>query len=113
MVVVVIDPILVEGRRPGRLNPPDEAFLRKGPKGVVYRLSRNGTDLGTSLFGDSVCRRVRSFRDRSQHSQSLCCDLDAMFAEDAGWVFDHSRMVMLIMESVKYWTHNRYTLAGF
>jgi hypothetical protein len=56
--MVVTDPILVASRRPGRLNAPDEALLGQDPAGVVYRLSRNSTDLRTNVLGDVVRRAV-------------------------------------------------------
>jgi hypothetical protein len=39
MVVVVADPVLEAGRRPGGLDAPEEAPVGEGPEGVVYRLT--------------------------------------------------------------------------
>jgi hypothetical protein len=39
VVVVVTDPILVAGRRPGRLDAPEEALVGEGREGVVHRLT--------------------------------------------------------------------------
>src|SRR5438132_13952870 len=51
VVVVVTNTILVEGRRSGGLDAPDESLLDQHPKGVVHRLSRDGADLGANVLG--------------------------------------------------------------
>ncbi len=89
VVVIDTDPILVEGRRPGGLNTPEEALLDQRPEGVVYRLSRDGTDLGANGLGDLVCRAVRPTRYRAQHGQTLGRDLETVFAKEVGWIVRH------------------------
>src|SRR6266852_1527114 len=49
MVVVVTDSSLVKGRRPRRLDAPDEALLGQDPESVVHRLTRDGADLGANV----------------------------------------------------------------
>jgi len=90
VVVVITDPGLVESRRPGGLDAPDEALLDQHPEGVVHRLSRDGTDVGANVLGDGVCRAVGPTRHRSQDGQALGRDLDTMFAKEGGWIFGHS-----------------------
>lgn len=80
MVVVVPDPILVEGRRPCGLDPPDKALPGQDAKGVVYRLSRDGADLSANGLGEVVRRGVGPSRHCPQHRQALGRDLDTMFA---------------------------------
>lgn len=53
MVVVVINPILEEGRRPGRLDPPDEADVNQDRQRVVHRLARNGADLTPTISANA------------------------------------------------------------
>ena len=86
VVVVVTDPRIVEGRRPGGLNAPDEALLGQHPEGVVHRLPRDGTDLGANVLGDAIRRAMRATRDRPQHGQALGRDLETMFAKEVGWI---------------------------
>jgi hypothetical protein len=38
MVVIVANPVLEAGRRPGGLDPPQKAFVGQGPECVVHRL---------------------------------------------------------------------------
>jgi len=54
VVMVVTDSVLVAGRRPGRLDAPQEAIVGEGPEGVVHRLMRDGTDLGSDNLVDVV-----------------------------------------------------------
>ena len=91
--MVVTDPILVAGRRPGGLDAPDEAVLGQDSESVVYRLSRNGTDLGTSNLGDSVRRSVEPTRHRPQYGQTLGRDLDTVFAKEFGRIVRHGWIV--------------------
>jgi len=82
MVVVVTNPIFIESRRPSGLDASDEALLGQHPKGVVHRLSRDGTDLGANVLGDGVRRAVRSTQYRSQNGQSLGRDLDTVLTKE-------------------------------
>jgi hypothetical protein len=93
VVVIVTYTILVEGRRPSGLDAPDEAILGQDPEGVVHRLSRNGTDLDTSVLGDVVRRAVGPSRHRPQHGQTLRCDLKTVFAKEVGWIVRHELVV--------------------
>src|SRR4051794_7479694 len=46
VVVVVVDPVLVAGRRPGRLDPADESLVGQRAQRVVDRLPGDRPDLG-------------------------------------------------------------------
>src|SRR5262245_54154455 len=48
VVVVVANAILVECRRAGGLDAPEESLLDQHAEGVVHRLSRDGADLGAN-----------------------------------------------------------------
>ncbi len=100
MVVVVTDPILVKGRRPGWLDAPNEALLGQHSKGVVDGLTRDGTDLGANFLGDGIRRGVRSARNRSQHCQALGCDWDAILAKKVGWI-NHDIRLKQLLDRVK------------
>jgi hypothetical protein len=76
MVVVVPDPVLIPGGRPGRLDAPDEPVLAQIGKRVVDRLRRDRTDLGPGPIGNQVCRDVRYVGDRPQDRQSLGGDTE-------------------------------------
>jgi len=89
VVVVVADPILEPGRRPGGLDAPDEAFGHQKTQGVVHRLERDGPDLGADELGHGVGRAVRLTRHGAQDSQSLGRDLNAVLAKEVGRVGCH------------------------
>ena len=101
MVVVVTDPILIAGRRTGGLDPPDEALLGQDFEGVVYSLSRNGTDFGTNVTCDVFRRAVGPTRHSPQHGQTLGRDLDTVLAKKVGWIIRHKYVLGQIMDCVK------------
>ena len=79
--MVVTDPVLEASRRPGGLDTPEEALFGEGRKGVVHRLTRNGTDLAPDDRVDVVRGAVRSVGYRPEHSQTLGRDLQTVPAE--------------------------------
>ncbi len=81
VVMVVTDSLLVAGRRPGRLDTPDEALVDQNAEGVVHPLARDGTDLGPDHLRYIVCGAVRSFGHRPQDGQPLGRDLDTVLAK--------------------------------
>jgi hypothetical protein len=101
MVVVVTDPILIAGRRTGRLDAPDEALLGQDFEGVVDRLSRNGTDFSTNVTGDVFRRAVGPTRHRPQHGQTLGRDLDIVLAKKVVWIVSHECTLDQNLDSVK------------
>ena len=54
VVVVVVDPIFVSGRRPRRLDAPDETLVGQRPERVVHGLARDRPDVGPHAFLDVV-----------------------------------------------------------
>ena len=90
MVVIVTDAIFEARRGAGRLNAPDEAFSGEEAKGVVDRLERDGTDLGSDCLGDIVGREVRLTRDRPQDRQSLGRDLNPTLTKKLSRIVGHS-----------------------
>ena len=82
MVVVVADSILESRRRPGWLNAPEEPFGNQDAERVVYRLERDGTDLGPNGIGHAVSGDVRPTRDGPQHSQPLSRYLNTALPEE-------------------------------
>ena len=101
VVVIVTDSILVKCRRPGGLDAPDEALLHQDPQSVVYRLSRNRTNVGTNFPGDIIRRAVGTTRHRPQHSQALRRDVHTVFAKKFGWIISHPRRIRQNLDSVK------------
>jgi hypothetical protein len=71
MMVVVADPILEACGGSSGLNAADKAFGGQHAEGVVYRLKRDGSNLGPDGLGHGVGRDVGLTRDRPQDSQSL------------------------------------------
>ncbi len=89
-MVIVIDPVLVEGGRPGGLNTPDESLLGQHTECVVHRLTRDGSDLSFSDLGHTIGRDVRLPRNRPQHGQALSSDLDVVLAKKVGGAEGHA-----------------------
>jgi hypothetical protein len=89
VVVIVIASTLIECRRPGKLNAPDDALFGQDTKGIVHRLSRDGADVGTNVVGDVVRRSVGPRRKCSHDCQTLRRDLQTVFAKEALWVVEH------------------------
>src|SRR5438270_10364026 len=59
MVVIVADPGLIPGRRPGQFDPPDDPLPRQHRQGIVDRLQGDRTYLLPYLRGDLRHRAVR------------------------------------------------------
>ena len=100
--MVVTDPILVAGRRPGGLDAPEEALVGEGREGVVHRLTRDGTDLGPYDVVDVVRGAVRSVGHRPQNSQTLGRDVQTVPAEQRivvnGCLPRHARSLTPVLE---------------
>jgi hypothetical protein len=93
MVVIVTDSILIAGWRSSGLDASDETLLGQDFQGVVYRLSRNGTDFGTNITGDIFRSAVGATRYNSQHRQALGRDLNAVSAKNVIWIVTHGWIV--------------------
>ena len=81
MVVVVTRLLFVAGRRSSRLDAPQDALFDQHAEGVVYRLARDGADLGPDDSSHIVCRAVGATGHRSQYGQTLGRDLDTVLAK--------------------------------
>jgi hypothetical protein len=90
VVMVVARPVLVKGRGPGGLNPPDDAFVGQYPEGVVNRLSGYDSNLGANVLGKGVRRGVGSVGYRSQHGDALRGDGKPVLPKDFCW-FTHKQ----------------------
>ncbi len=75
--MVVVDPILVPGRRSGRLNAPDQPLVGQNPQGVVNGLTGDGAYLGACDLLDVIRRPVGSARHGPHDGQALRRDLDS------------------------------------
>lgn len=102
MVVVVIDPVFVKRRGPGRLDASNETLLDKHPQRVVDSLSRDGTDIRPDILCEGVSRAVWPSRDRTKYGEALGRDLDAVFSEDGGKVSGLDDVLGPILDIVKY-----------
>ena len=80
MVVIVTHPILVPGRRTGRLDAPDETLVGQQSEGIVYRLAGYAADLRTHGLRDVVRGAVRSIGHGAQNGQTLRRDLDTVLS---------------------------------
>jgi hypothetical protein len=109
MVVVVTDPILIAGRRTGRLDAPDVTLLGEDFEGVVYSLSRNGTDFGTNVTCDVFRRAGGPTRHSPEYGQTLGRDLDTVLAKKVNWIIRHKYIIGQIMDSASSETCSRET----
>jgi hypothetical protein len=89
MMVVVSDPILEAGGRPGWLNAPDETLGGHQTERVVDRLERDGADLGPDRLGYAIDRDVGMTRDRPEDSQTLGRNLDSALPKQVGGLVRH------------------------
>ena len=89
MVMVVADPILEASRGSGGLNAPDQPLGDQDAEGVVHRLQRDGTDLGSYSLGHGIGRDVGLPRHRPQDSQTLSRHLDAALPKEVSRVSRH------------------------
>jgi hypothetical protein len=108
-MMVVPYPILISGRRPGRLDAPDEAVLGQDAEGVVHRLAGDGADLGPHVLVDVVGGAVRSTGHRSHDRQTLRRDLQPVLTEHGGIVVDgglsgHGANLASILEQIQIWS---------
>ena len=58
VMMVIADPVFVEGGGVGRLDAADDALVREYVQDVVDGLTRNGTELGADLLGELIGGRV-------------------------------------------------------
>ncbi len=84
VVVVVIDPVLVTGRRARRLDTPDEAIAGQHAQGVVNRLTGDRSDVIADKLLDLVRRAVRPGCHRPQDGETLGRHLNTPLAEEVG-----------------------------
>jgi hypothetical protein len=82
MVMVVTHTIFEARRRSRGLNAPDQPRGDEHAERVVYRLKRNGADLGAHGVGNSVGGDVRLARYRPQNRQPLSCYLNAALSKE-------------------------------
>src|SRR5262249_39581337 len=104
VMVVVTDTILVEGRRSGGLDAPDEPLLDQHREGVVNRLSRDGADVGANARSDVVGRAVGPTRHDPQYCEALGRDMDTTFAQEFGQIAGHAETIF------GFWTTSRICL---
>ena len=84
VVVVVIDPVLVAGRRTCRLDTPDQAAIGQNAQGVVHRLTGDCADLTAYHLFDLVSRPVGPAGHGAEHGQTLRRHLYAPLAKEGG-----------------------------
>jgi hypothetical protein len=84
VVVIVIDPVFVPGRRTRRLDTPDEAIVGQNAQGVVHRLTRHSSDISPNDLFDLVRGAVRPGGHRPQNGQTLSRYLNAVLAKEVG-----------------------------
>jgi hypothetical protein len=109
VVVVVIDPVLIAGRRARRLDTPDEVIFGQDAQRIVDRLTRDGADVSPHqrfyLVGRSMGPAGHSSHDR----QTLCGHLNASPSERVGWpranFLEHNSTLALILDVVKFGRH--------
>ncbi len=105
-MVVVIDPVLIAGRRARRLDAPDEVIFGQDAQGVVDRLTRDGTNVSPYQLLYLVRGSVRPAGHSSHHSQALSGHLNASPPERVGRAranfVEHNPTFALILDLVKF-----------
>lgn len=101
MMMIVAHAIFIQRRRSRRLNPPQNPLLGKHSQRIINRLTRDGPQLGSNVFNDSIRRTMRLPTHRPHHSQTLSRHLHIMFAEYLRRVMNHG------MDIVQLWTLSR------
>jgi hypothetical protein len=84
VVMIVIDPVFVPGRRTGRLDAPDEAIFGQDAQSVVHGLTRYCSDISAYHVFDLVRRAMRSGGHRPQDGQTLSRYLNTALAKEVG-----------------------------
>jgi hypothetical protein len=83
MVVLVSDAGVVERRRPGWLDAPQESVVRQGPEHVVHGLARDAPDFGADRPRDRLRGSVRVLVRGAKHGEALRGDVELARAEVA------------------------------
>ena len=102
VVVVVIDPILIAGRRSGGLDSTEDTLLGQDTEGIVDRLSRDDPDFGANALGNVIRGAMGPNGHRPQDSQSLGGDGDSIFAKQIVQI-RHGSISREVLDSVKNW----------
>lgn len=79
--MVVTHTVFVPGDRTARLDPPNQALLHKGAKGVIHRLAGNCPATGSDVLDELIGRRMRTMRNGLHDGDPLRGHLQAMCAE--------------------------------
>jgi len=98
MMVIVANAIFEARRRPGRLNPPNQALGSEQRERVVHRLKGDGSDLGPDDLRDPVRGDVGLPGNGSQHRQPLRGHLDAALSKEIARVNYHPDRLDQILE---------------
>ena len=102
MVMVVADPILESRRRPGRLDAAEQASFNQDTESVIYRLERDGPDVGPDGIGYAFRRDVRPTGNGPHDGQSLGCDLDTALPEDVSRAGGHPARIVESLSDTKF-----------
>jgi hypothetical protein len=106
VMVVVIDPVFIAGRRARRLGTPDEVIFGEDAQRVVDRLTRNGANVRPYQLLYLVRRSVRPAGHSSHDGQALSGHLNASPPERVGWAranfLEHNSTLALILDFVKF-----------
>lgn len=100
VMVIVVDAVLVQGRRSRGLNAPDKPPFDQNSKRGVDGLLRDCADVGPNVSDDVVRRSVGPGRHGAQHRHALGGDLQATLAETLHWIA-HDKSVGQFLERVK------------
>lgn len=102
VMVVVAHAALVESRRANGLNAADDASFGQQGERVVDRLTRDSSDVGLGLFGDSIGGAVRKCCHCAHHGKALGRDMKAMGSQNFGEIGIHE------VECSKVWTYIKF-----
>lgn len=100
VVVIIANPVLVEGRRTRGLNAPNQPLFDEHPKRIVDRLPGNRTNAAANILRDGIRRAMRPLRYRPQHRQALGRHRNAILAKKVSGL-DHGNRISPVLDSVQ------------
>jgi hypothetical protein len=71
VMMVVADPVFVEGGGVGRLDAADDAFVREDVQDIIDRLAGDRAQQGARTDGDFVGGSMGMFGNRPKHGETL------------------------------------------
>jgi hypothetical protein len=81
VVVIVTDPIFIEGRRTCRLDAPQQSFFHQQIERIVNGLAGNRAELNANHLSRVICRAMRSRCHDAENGQPLRGNLHSVASQ--------------------------------